>query len=196
MCRLNHRPRRRAGLCNQARGNIQGDYRRGMSVSVFNECGNVFARRAAQPGAQQPVNNQINILWPDDIRRMNHTAGVQPCLPRRAGLFRQRFITFESQQGHADTRSHRETGDDVAVTAVVAVPAQNQPVGGLRPGATGNVKRCLTRAEHQFIQGNPEAVCSLFFGAPEVIRMPDGMWYTCGVFLHRMVRHVTAPRSQ
>ncbi|STQ14666.1 electron transport protein YjeS [Enterobacter cloacae] len=26
--------------------------------------------------------------------------------------------------------------------------------------------------------------------------MPDGMWYTCGVFLHSMVRHVTAPRSQ
>ena len=145
MCRLNHRPRRRAGLCHQARGNIQGDYRRRMSVSVFNKRGNIFARRAAQPGAQQPVNNQINILWPDDIRRMNHTACVQPCLPRRAGLFRQRFIIFKSQQGHADTRSHRETGNDVAVTAVVAVPAQNQPVSGLRVRAAGNVKRRLTR---------------------------------------------------
>lgn len=120
---LNHRPRRRSCLCEQTRRNIQRDHRRGVPVGVCNERSNVLARRAAQAGAQQTINNQINILWPDDIRRMNHAACIQPCLPRRAGLFRQRFITFECQQRHADPRCHRKTGNHVTVTAVIAVSA-------------------------------------------------------------------------
>ena len=193
---LNHRPRRRPRLCEQTRRNIQRDHRRGVPVGVCNERSNVFARRATQAGAQQTINNQINILWPDDIRRMNHTACVQPCLPRRAGLFRQRFITFECQQRHADPRSHRKTGNHVTVTAVIAVPAHYQPVCSLRVRAAGNIKRRLACPLHQFIKGDTETVSRLFFGMPDRVRMPDGMWYTCGVFLHRMVRHVTAPRSQ
>lgn len=58
MVGLNDRPRRRAGLRIQAGRDIQSHHRRRMVVRLVDERRDGFARRTAQPGAKQAVNNQ------------------------------------------------------------------------------------------------------------------------------------------
>lgn len=51
-------------------------------------------------------------------------------------------------------------------------------------------------AKHQLIECESQRICRLAFSAADIVGVPDGVWYTYGVFLHCMVRHVRAPRSQ
>lgn len=58
-----------------------------MRISMVNQRGNRFARRAAKPGTKQPINDQIDLLWPAYVGSMNDTARVKPGVPCRLGFF-------------------------------------------------------------------------------------------------------------
>ncbi|MNS58302.1 hypothetical protein D3C72_912170 [compost metagenome] len=193
---IDHRPRRRARLRDQSRGNIQRDNGRGMRVRLFNKIGDVFAWSLFEASTEQAIHNKIDILWPDDIRRVDYAPGVQPGVTGLVRLFWQRLVTLQGQERNIHPLCGGQPGDDITIAAVIAVPAQDEPVSGEWVRFSCDAKRRITRTEHQLVKGDTQTVGGLFFCATQGVRRPNGMWYTCGDFLHRMVRHVTAPRSQ
>ncbi|CNV23643.1 Uncharacterised protein [Salmonella enterica subsp. enterica serovar Bovismorbificans] len=73
---------------------------------------------------------------------------------------------------------------------------QHQPVSGVRITVTGYPKCRVASAQHQFIECESEGIRRIAFQPFDVIGGPNGVWYTYRVFLHVMVHHVKAPRSQ
>lgn len=71
------------------------------------------------------------------------------------------------------------------------------PASGGRQDKPCDTPECgFASAKHQLIECEPQRICRLAFSAADIVGVPDGVWYTYGVFLHCMVRHVRAPRSQ
>ena len=149
-----------------------------------------------QPGAKKPVDNERNILWPGDICGVNGSTGVQPRITRGAGFFRQRFLALECQQRDGDAVGLRQARHHVAITTVIAMTAEDQPVLAGRVVGSRPLKSRFPGPHHQLKQRQAQTVRRRFFRAPQRICRPDEVWYTHRVFRHRMVHHVSAPRSQ
>ncbi len=63
-----------------------------------------------------------------DICGVNGSTGVQPRITRGAGFFRQRFLALEGQQRDGDAVGLRQARHHVAITTVIAMTAEDQPV--------------------------------------------------------------------
>ncbi|MOA32221.1 hypothetical protein D3C78_1534220 [compost metagenome] len=59
---------------------------------------------------------------------MDLAAASQPCLSGFSRFWGQWSCAFASNQADFDTGRRSQTGDNIAVTAIVAMTAQHQPV--------------------------------------------------------------------
>ncbi len=71
--------------------------------------------------------------------------------------------------------------------------AQHQPVAGVRIRRTTHLECGLASAKHQLIEREALYICRLAFSAADIVGVPDGVWYTYGVFLHCMVLLMSEP---
>ena len=82
---------------------------------------------------------------------MNRTAGVEPLFTRGTGLFRQRLLAIQRHQRDLNTSRLRQASHHVAVAAVIAVTAENQPAPVFRIVLVSPFKSRFARTTHQLV---------------------------------------------
>lgn len=107
---------------------------------------------------------------------MDLAARLQPGLARALRLIGQRLIAVARQQRDRIARRLRQPCRDIAVAAVIAMPAENQPAARLRPLRARQLERRLPGALHQLIKRNAQRVGAVALQLVQSLRRPDGIW--------------------
>jgi hypothetical protein len=145
-----------AGVPIEPRGQVQREYRAAAVVDGADDGGCIGAHAAAQPGAEQRIDDQLAGRQVLGGKGPHQPAAGAKVRVRLRGIPLELFHRRRGQDGHGESRRLGEAGEHVTVTAVVAVAADDDNAVRHRPARTQVAQRRLPGALHQRVPGNPQ----------------------------------------
>ena len=172
----------------QSAGNIHRQRRRRVAVHALDGLAVVARHRPVQARSQQRVHQQGGGRRQFARIALNVAAGGTIVVRGTARIALQAIAAGHRQQPHAAPGLHQQTRQNVAVTAIVAGPAENANLVGIGPAAVNLLGQRRASAAHQLVAGY---AVKRYRPAVEFPHLFGGIKRNVGVF-----RHTIGTRAQ